>query len=234
MAKKSHSDERGEVGEKIWIIGVGQFGFLAYRRLSEKGGDRHFVLVDPNAENLFRAQGQNAVLEKEDGVSFLTRCLTHENKPDWIIPALPVHLAAEWCLRKIGPETLRRIEVPSGIERHLVNPLRGADGNIYVSHADFKCPDDCAEPRDLCTVTQKPRGPNMFDILGAITFDAFQPLVIRSRQLGPGIGGYRPEQLFELLDKVKRSKGDLLLCTACRCHGVITGLKIIDSKLTAS
>ncbi len=211
--------------ENIWIIGVGQFGFLSYQRLSEKGTGRHFVLVDPNEENLSRAQGSNITLENEDGVAFVERNLSPENKPDWIIPALPIHLAAEWCLGKIGSEGLCRIPLPSEIEPNLPNPLRGADGNIYVSHADFRCPDDCAEPRDFCTVTQKPRERNMFEILGDISVPPFQPLVIRSYQLGPGIGGYRPEQLFELLDKVERSDGELLVCTACRCHGVITGLK---------
>jgi hypothetical protein len=213
--------------EKIWIIGVGQFGFLSYQRLSEKGADRHFVLVDPNAENLSRADGRNVTLENQDGVTFVEHRLSLENKPDWIIPALPIHLAAEWCLRKMGSETLYRTTLPPEIEPHLPNPLRGADGNIYVSHADFTCPDDCAEPRDFCTVTHNPRGRNMFEILGDITAPPFQPLVIRSHQLGPGIGGYRPEKLFELLNKVEQSRGDLLLCTACRCHGVVTGLKKI-------
>ena len=111
------------------------------------------------------------------------------------------------------------------MEMQVPNPLRGPDGNLYVSHADFTCPDDCAEPEDVCTVTQTTRERNMFEILGDIKVPPFQPLVIRSYQLGPGIGGYRPEQLFDLLSEVEQAKGHLAVCTACRCHGVVTGLK---------
>ncbi len=96
---------------------------------------------------------------------------------------------------------------------------------MYVSHADFYCPEDCAEPRDICTVTQEPRKRNMFELLGEVDLPPFQSLVIRSRQLGPGIGGYRPERLLELLSLVNQAAGPLLVSTACRCHGVITAME---------
>ena len=64
--------------------------------------------------------------------------------------------------------------------------------------------------------------------IGEIQYKPYRAMVIRSHQLGPGIGGYRPEQLFELLDRVERSKGPLLIGTACRCHGVITGLERVS------
>jgi hypothetical protein len=212
--------------EEIWIIGVGRFGSLAYSRLSKGAKSRFFVLIDPIKENLLRYEGPNVTLEQSEGVDFLTRHLSQaEPKPDWIIPALPVHLAAEWILSRLRSGGIRHIPIPSKIEPLLPNPMRGSEGNIYVSHADFRCPDDCAEPRDLCTVTQKPRKQNMFDLLRKLRIPPFQSLVIRSYQLGPGIGGYRPAQLFALLESVEQSSGGLLVCTACRCHGVITGLE---------
>lgn len=211
--------------EKIWIIGIGQFGFIAYQRLSKGNKHKHFVLVDPVQENLLRCQGSNTTTEQADGVAFLEKHLKEDLAPDWIIPALPVHLAAEWFLVHLGPGSLHRIPLPREIEPLLPNPIRGPEGNIYVSHADFTCPDDCDEPGDTCTVTGEPREKNMFDILGDLRFDSFQSLNIRSYQLGPGIGGYRGGQLFELLNKVKQAEGPLLVSTACRCHGVITGLE---------
>lgn len=211
--------------EEIWIIGIGQFGLLAFQRLSKTNKERHFVLVDPVKENLLQCAGANYTLEQADGVEFLEQHLHARSTPNWIIPALPIHLAAEWLLVRLGPERLRRATLPPEIEPLLPNPLRGPEGNIYVSHADFGCPDDCAEPRDICTVTGKRRTENMFEIVGEIRLAPFQPLAIRSHQLGPGIGGYRPKQLFELLDKVEQTSGHLLVSTACRCHGVITGLE---------
>jgi len=211
--------------EEIWIMGLGQFGLLAVQKLSKGRKERHFVLVDPIQENLSRGAGPNRILEQTDGVTFLKQHLQTGNGPDWIIPALPVHLAAEYCLVRLGPGRIRRRILPPEIEPHLPNPICGSEGNIYVSHADFKCPADCAEPRDICTVTQKIRKQNMYEILGNLRLTSFKPFVIRSHQLGPGIGGYRPKQLFRLIDQVEQAKGDLFVSTACRCHGVVTGLE---------
>lgn len=211
--------------EEIWIIGVGQFGFLAFDRLSKSGKQRRFLLVDPVKENLSRCEGPNLITAQADGVAYLEEHLRPDNSPDWIIPALPLHLAAEWFLRHMGPDRLRRITLPSEIEPLLPNPIRGSNGDVYVSHANFRCPDDCAEPRDVCTVTGEPRGRNMFEILGDIQLSPFKALAIRSHQLGAGVGGYRAKHLFALLDKVERARGQLLVSTACRCHGVITGLE---------
>ena len=211
--------------EEIWIIGLGQFGNLAYQRLSKTLKNRHFVLVDPVEENLRRCKGQTATLKISDGVEFLERHLKTGRKPDWIIPALPVHLAAEWILLHLGPTRLRRIPLPSELDRQVPNPIRGSEGNLYVSHADFRCPEDCDEPRDICSITRKMRHQNMYDLLLNLSFKPFNSLNMRSYQLGPGIGGYRAEQLLEMKATVEQTTGPVLLSTACRCHGVITGLE---------
>lgn len=211
--------------KEFWIIGVGRFGLMAYQRLSDTGKERRFVLVDPIKKNLLMCDRANCTLEQADGVGFLAENLSFGNGPDWIIPALPVHLAAQWLLLRLGPHQLRPVTLPMEIDPLLPNPIRGPGRDIYVSHADFKCPDDCAEPLDICTVTQKKRKKNMFEILGKIRVPPFRPLAVRSLQLGAGIGGYRPEHLFSLLDRVERAEGRLLVSTACRCHGVLTGLE---------
>ena len=88
--------------EKIWIIGVGQFGYIAFQRLSEAGKKRRFILVDSVKENLFRCKGPNSALRISDGVEFLEKHLKRGHEPDWVVPALPVHLAAEWLLLRLG------------------------------------------------------------------------------------------------------------------------------------
>ncbi len=211
--------------EEIWIIGLGQFGYIAFQRLSETLKDRHFVLVDPVAEKLGQCSGPTATREVSDGIEFLEKHLRKGRNPDWIIPALPVHLAAEWLLLQLGPNRLRRVGLPSELDRLVPNPIRGSEGNLYVSHADFKCPADCDEPRDICTITRKMRKQNMFELLGNLDIEPFKALNIQSHQLGPGIGGYRPDQLFALMEKVEQARGPILVSTACRCHGVITGLE---------
>ena len=215
--------------KKIWIIGLGQFGLHAVRYLSKKNKDTQFVLVDAQEANLRQAAGPNRNLERADGVAFLKRNLHTDQEPDWIIPAVPIHLAAEWCFLRQKPSRFSRVPLPAEIKPLLPNPMEAPNGDIYVSHADFRCPGDCPEPLNICTVTQKPRKRNMFDLLTEIKLAAFQPLVIQSHQLGPGIGGYRPVMLFELLERIKQASSNLLVSTACRCHGVITGMARISN-----
>jgi len=74
--------------------------------------------------------------------------------------------------------------------------------------------------------TGKPRKRNMFELLGEIHFPPWESLVIRSHQLGPGIGGYRVRELYELADRIEKARGPILLGTACRCHGIVTGLQL--------
>ena len=211
--------------EKIWIIGVGHFGQIAYQRLSQATKNRHFFLVDPVEQNLLKCRGPAVRLEVCDGVKFLESHLENGHLPDWIIPALPVHLAAEWILSDLGTQKIRRIPLPAELDNLVPHPFRGPEGNLYVSHADFRCPADCDEPRDICSVTRQKRKQDMFELLGNLGIKPFNALTIRSHQLGPGIGGYRPEQLFELKLNVNRIHGPVLLSTACRCHGVITCLE---------
>ena len=213
--------------EEIWIIGVGHFGTIAFQRLSQDNKDRHFVLVDPLEEHLLKCKSPTATLEVAVGMDFCQKHLKKGCHPDWIIPALPVHLAAEWILLHLGPKRLRRIPIPPEFEVLVPNPIRGPEGNLYVSHADFRCPADCDEPRDICTVTRNIRQQNMFELLEELDIKPFKALALRSHQLGPGIGGYRPEQLFETMTQVRQARGAIALSTACRCHGVITGLERI-------
>ncbi|MFW6332502.1 MAG: potassium transporter [Thermodesulfobacteriota bacterium] len=210
--------------KRIWIIGGGRFGALALKRLSGIMTGARFTIVDPAGDGLESMGGSGPELIAMDGVGFLTEHLHPESGPDWIIPALPIHLAAEWCLARLGPERAQRIEIPSEILSVLPNPMRGEGGDAYVSHANFICPDDCPEPTQICTATGEPRKPNLFDVLRDTPFPEFHSRVIRSRQLGPGVGGYRPRQLFHLLNLLEKAKGNHLVSTACRCHGVLTGI----------
>lgn len=214
--------------ETVWIIGAGRFGSMAATRLSTQHKNWQFVLVDPVKENLARVKGLRIETVHADGVQFLSDRLRPGGAVSWIIPCLPVHLAWEWCRIKTGPDRLVRTPLPLGMDPFLPHPIHGENGDLYVSHADFICPDTCSEPEDLCTMTKKPRKQDMFRRLEALAYEAYTPVVLRSLQLGPGIGGYRPDHLFSFLGKVEMlCKRSLLLCTACRCHGVITGAALL-------
>ena len=211
----------------IWIIGAGRFGSLALKRLSKQHKDWQFVLVDKIMEKLSKVKGPNITTVNSDGIMFLKENLKLDAGVSWIIPSLPVHLAGEWYFAQTDHKKLVKTQLPFDIDSLLPNPIHGKDGNVYVSNADFLCPDNCSEPKNMCTVTKLPRKQDMFSRLESLNYKEYIPIVLRSRQLGPGIGGYSPEQLFSFLKQAEQQKGSMLLCTACRCHGVITAVNVI-------
>jgi len=209
--------------ETIWIIGAGGFGMRAVTALARRHKNLEILLVDRDFETLDKASGLACITVHSEGVDYLETHLKPGNLPLWIVPAVPIHLAWEWCRRQLGPEAITPVTLSSGIDGQLPYPMRGSNGDLYVSHANFICPINCSEPDEICTVTQQPRRQEMFKLLAQLQFENFSSLVLQSQQLAPGVGGYSSAALFSVLKKIEGQKGPFLLSTACRCHGVITG-----------
>lgn len=212
-----------------WIIGAGRFGSMAAERLHRKRPEARLIVVDENLEALRRLSHLLVERVCQEGASYLVGHLDKEASPEWIIPAVPIHLAFEWVRLKTSDRTpIEVVPVPSEIASALPNPVRGPEGQLYVSYADFPCPDHCMEPFEKCTVTGKPRKGLLYKALEEILYEDYISVVIRSHQLAPGVGGYKPEALKESLLKISQGKGLVLYSTACLCHGVVHAFKIPD------
>ncbi len=208
----------------VWIIGGGRFGLRAADWLIKQTHPSFAVtLVDLDRQCLEKAQSLECKIYAGDGADFLFSRMTRDRGPDWVVPAVPVHLAWEWCRLRLGKDRLLSWPLPDEIACHLPNSMRGSASQIYVSHADFLCPPNCLEPDDRCTMTGKSRKPDMFEVIAELDVQDIIPFVIQSRQLGPGVGGYAPADLFDLADRIGMHHGTCLVATACRCHGVISG-----------
>ncbi len=211
----------------IWILGSGTFGERAVRLLAASHDARGITLVDPLQQALDAAAVPGVKTVCEDGVTFLARELKRRGTPDWIVPALPVHLAFEWAALRLPG--LSRFALPAGLVTSLPNSMTGDSGDVYISHADFICPPNCSEPDEVCTRTGKPRKEDMYRLLEGRGRRELPVFVVRSLQLGPGLGGFAPGALFELLDRLKTHTGPFAVATACRCHGVVTGARRVGS-----
>lgn len=212
----------------IIIIGAGHFGQRAAALLSATPRTSLWI-VDRDAKKLRTMGSMGAKRIAEDGVRFLAKHFSHLAPSTFIIPAVPVHLAFEWLRTYMnGNETIAQEAVPGTFGDRLPHPWPSKDGSLLVSYADFRCPDDCPEPANRCTVTGKARGTPLYRLLTERPPRGFRVHVIRSRQLAPGVGGYRVKDLKELLGKVSEGrKGKWLVATACKCHGVITALRVV-------
>ncbi len=213
--------------KKVWILGAGKFGQIAGEKLRLKNAALDITIVEKRKAVCRQLGGLYDTIICSDGIEFLIKTLTHRHEPDWIIPVIPVHVAFEWIKAKIPSGfQLEKITIPEALAMSLPNACKGTSGQLYVSHADFICPDNCPQPKGKCTHTGRSRPMNLYEKLGSLNYKGFESVVVRSWQLSPGVGGYKPHGLFQALDRVLASKKPVLLSTACGCHGVIDAFNI--------
>lgn len=219
--------------EQVWIIGAGQFGARAVAAAGRRVPAVDITLVDSDVHKL---QGWPPAVHTVcgDGIAFVARRLARGEIPAMIVPAAPIHIAYAWIRRALeGQTAMIPRPVPDVFAAQLPNPIRGADGELYISHADFLCPPDCIEPARRCSATGRERGLDLFRLLGQLEVDGYTPVVVRSRQLAPGVGGYLPQALFAARTAVAHLNGPVLLATACRCHGVVHAALVHPLNLNA-
>lgn len=212
------------------IIGCGHFGRRAAEKLLQKYPRPKIIIVDQNKEALQEVSHlpvESAVCE---GTLYLKQYLSKGRKTDYIVPAVPFHLVFEYILSQLKSLGGKRRKVPPLSE--LPNPMKGKTGDLYTSLANFLCPEECPEPAQYCTVTKQRRPKPLYQILEGIKAP-FESKVIRSQQLGPGVGGVRPAALLGLLDNIKKRMEPhrtILISTSCRCHGVTSALSFSPNK----
>jgi hypothetical protein len=211
---------------EIWIIGAGRFGKKAVSAMKKRYPKSAITVVDHCLKACEAIAEPGLTTVCMDGVSYLNDFLTKTDAPDWVIPVIPVHLAYEWIRLKLLPDiSVVPVDIPENIRGSLPNVFPGKPGEIFVSNATFICPENCAEPRDICTFTRLPRKQALHQAIGALSGNGFLNLVLQSEQLAPGIGGIRPSALFDALVSVRQFPGFILLSTACRCHGVVQAFR---------
>lgn len=213
-------------GKIFWIIGFGRYGKLALERLAEAFPKASFTIVDKGNVELGRPYRQEIEVISCDGATFLARSLTRklENVPSYIIPTVPLHLAFDWVKVKLKKYCkVEKVPIPKKVFDYLPNPQKGSVGRLYASFAKWICPDTCKGGEEICIIEGKRRENLLFDIVKNIRIEGYHNLCVRSIQLLPGVGGYKPETLWDILDEIhkKGTERNYMLSTACSCHGVI-------------
>jgi len=213
----------------ILVMGAGRFGQKAIRHFQTHVPNACLTVVDRDGDRLSPFGGTSIHRVCSDAVAYLNQVLPDlDISNDWIIPAVPIHLAFEWMLQEVGKEyRIVPIAFPEDILQELPNRFYGPFGTVYTSIADFRCPDGCPAPESHCTYTGLPRPLTMDRYLQTIGGRSYRSIVVQSVQIGPGVGGYHPQALLSardgILEAVPRS---VLLTTACRCHAVVSALWI--------
>ncbi|MEI9475020.1 MAG: NAD-binding protein [Deltaproteobacteria bacterium] len=209
-----------------FIAGCGHFGKQAVKQLLGKSRRSQIVVVDKDKEALQTVSSLPVEVIAGEGVHCLDHLLSQGRNFDYIVPAVPFHFILEFILAKMTPWGAKRDVIPS--LSGLPNPIKGKTGDLYTSLADFLCPEDCPEPSTYCSFTGRKRPKPLYKLLME-TRGSFEPRVIRSYQLGLGVGGIRLKTLLDLVEDVRKWKPTdplLLISTASRCHGVTSALSL--------
>ena len=221
----STQNKAASSSETVWVLGYGQFGRRAVELLRKAEPSCNIVVVDSRPVS-DRPEGIEIV--RADGVEWLAEHFTPDAMVNKIVPAFPLHLAAEWMKKKLLDEQriVGSVEIPDKQLCHFPHPIRLSPSRVAMSHADFICPPNCSEPEGLCTYTRQRRPLSLYRLLRTTALENFTPLIIRSRQFALGVGGFFPEDLWYLLERSRAlSDTPLLIGTACKCHGIVDGLK---------
>ena len=213
--------------KNIWILGGGKYGMIAAGRLSKRNRQADILVIDADATVCRQVEALGYRCICDDGINFLAENLNRSDPPEWVIPVIPVHVTYLWLERKLNDtHRFSPVELPDDLFRSLPNATRGGKGAVFVSNADFICPDNCAEPDSICSHTGEPRPRILHRFLASLEHRDFQFIVVQSHQLLPGVGGCHPEALFAALDSVARAHAPIVLGTACSCHGVLTSFEV--------
>jgi len=213
----------------VLILGAGKFGLHALKHMGALASTTAMTIVEKRRYLCMSLKMQDFNSFCADGIDYLADNLNQPEDFDWIVPAIPVHVAFEWVKRKL-PETktVKVLGVPDKIRQRLPNLMNADDQGVFMSNADFLCPVNCSEPDETCTYTGKPRPRLLFRELASIRHRGFCSIVVQSKQLAPGIGGYETQALFRALRLVSESNTPVLLSTACKCHGVMHAFKTVN------
>jgi hypothetical protein len=195
-------------------------------RLTRQDAGACFVVVDrqPAALALVVGGGPGQQGVQAEAIAFLVQQLGADGGWDWIIPMVPVHVACHWLLAgPLAGSAWRPVAAPEALAGLIPGARRGRRGELFLSRARHLCPDDCTEP-EVCPVDGEPRGLPLHQELASLQLTGYEIKVIVSQQLAPGVGGYPPGRLLNLAQDMGALTGNVLIATACCCHGVIHGL----------
>lgn len=201
--------------DKILVLGAGRFGARAVRALAGKA--RQLVIVDYDPAALPLSANEGIVPVCAEGISYLAGI----DYPDfdWIVPALPLHIAFAWLLAKLKNTGIRAAAVPPGLD--VPGCCYFENSTVYASLSGQTCPEDCPEPEGFCYLTGAGRTLPLHQELSELHVEGYITHVLRSCQLAPGVGGFNPLQLERLSAAVSVSRLPGLVVTSCACHAVI-------------
>ncbi|MBE8538946.1 hypothetical protein [Geoglobus acetivorans] len=211
------------------VFGGGKYGLEAARHLISEG--REFVVIDVDENCPVRVNFDLPEYRKGTRKSSFVKGgmrelidIFFDLQPEYVFPTAPIHVAGAFLMEHLGFEVwYEGVDFAlAGIPMKVV--VSAGRGSVVVSYnRDRDCIPKCRAP-DVCPVTGIKKPAPMYELVRFAVPDGF---VIESHYLQPGLGAIRGERLREMVEWAE-SRENALVATACRCHGVITALRMAE------
>ena len=88
--------------ESFCILGAGRFGSLAVKRILARKKVSRLVVVDRDVQVLEKLGQKPIEIVEQDAIDFLVHYPGLGS--EWIVPAIPVHVAFAWLCRQLARE----------------------------------------------------------------------------------------------------------------------------------
>ncbi|MBP2133488.1 hypothetical protein J2128_001442 [Methanomicrobium sp. W14] len=234
------------------IIGGGKYGLSAFERTRKD--KRSAIIIDEDPDCTVRKKYEIPETDTEKPLEYTVFPETHvteyifirggtdaaaeiifnagrmdEMPFDRVFPTAPVHVPAGIISYICGfepyPEGADRIT--GAIGEDIISGRNKADIYCTLNH-EKPCSPVCPAPA-ICPVTGKKRETPLWKTLQNLLLrccpePGFKAVIIQSRQLGPGLGYIKCPDLVNAANLVRNEK-NVIIGTACTCHGVVTVLK---------
>ncbi|MHA1791748.1 MAG: NAD-binding protein [Promethearchaeota archaeon] len=207
--------------------------------------DINIIKIDDLDDALLNESGHLLIKDKAENV-----IPTIANKDLGILffaPAIPANVMA-LISKNIIENRARQVTLNFNREQEFITCIQAKDDYdvhafpenaiIILSYAKAgqKCPSNCPGALDFCPhrgkVQREPLFMNIRNCLSEIkNLDLFA--VFESKQLAPGIGAIQWDDIIYFLNKLNNllntlnKKKNIVIGTACNCHGVINGFSIV-------
>ncbi|MFX0098237.1 MAG: hypothetical protein ACFFCS_01560 [Candidatus Hodarchaeota archaeon] len=167
-------------------------------------------------------------------------------QPIYLVPAAPVNVVAKIFVSFLSDNNINHAFSPEIVSRILdcatrkeeystsLNKEKGI-GIISYAPEGMRCPSSCPGKIDQCPhkggrVERKPLFENLRECARGVSIN-LKEIIFESRQLAPGVGGIPWNELvkfheFKQTLKDEEPRLDIIIGTACNCHGVLNGFTI--------
>ena len=120
---------------RFWIIGAGRFGKIAATRISRHIPGATITVVD-RKPFIMASEGITTIVA--EGIQWLKAMLDPNAAVDMIVPAIPVHVTAQWLKYSLDHRfAIHPFRIPDSLLLQMPNALRGKTGQAFVQRKSF-------------------------------------------------------------------------------------------------